>query len=564
MNFKDFPYERPNMEQLEQQFNALLSQFHQAANAGEQERILSDINALRSKFDSMANLAEIRHTVDTNDEFYKTEQEFLDEVKPQYQKLVTPFYEALVSSPYKNELQAKFGEQLFALAEASLKTFKPEILEDLQTENKLASEYQRVIASAKVQFDGKELTLPQLGPYMQSADRETRKKANEARYSFFAENEAKLDEIYDKLVKVRVEIAKKLGFDSFIELAYARMSRTDYDASMVEQFRKQVLEEIVPVASRLKESQRVRIGLDELNYYDESFHFKTGNPDPKGDPQWIVEQGRKMYAELSPETDEFFRYMDDNGLMDLFSRPGKAAGGYCAYLSEFSSPFIFANCNGTAYDIRVLTHEAGHAYQVYSSSKLDVPEYFWPTMEAAEIHSMSMEYITYPWMELFFEENADKYRYYNLVAGLTFIPYGVAVDEFQHWVFSNPAATPAERKAEWRAIERKYLPHRSYEGNDYLERGGYWHQQGHVFQSPFYYIDYTLAQICAFQFWKQHSEQPADAWERYNALCKLGGSKPFTELVRVAGLDSPFEAGTVASVIGHIEGWLNGVDDMNM
>lgn len=247
--------------------------------------------------------------------------------------------------------------------------------------------------------------------------------------------------------------------------------------------------------------------------------------------------------------------------MDLVAKKGKQGGGYCTYISEYGAPFIFSNFNGTSGDIDVLTHEAGHAFQVYESRGFEVPEYGFPTYEACEIHSMSMEFFTWPWMDRFFEDEADKYRFDHLASGLIFIPYGVTVDEFQHFVYENPDATPAERKQAWREIERKYLPHRNYDDNTYLEQGGFWHKQGHIFSSPFYYIDYTLAQICAFQFWKKMHEDRSAAWADYLHLCRQGGSKSFVELVKVAGLISPFEDGCVTSVIGSINAWLDSVDD---
>lgn len=561
MKFAEYPYRRPDLDLMEKEFGSLLEKFRLAGTPQEQEALLADINRLRSSFETASNLAYIRHTADTRDDFYKAEQDFIDEARPAFQKLVNPFYEALVSSPFRTELEARFGRQLFALAQTSLKTFRPEVVEDLQTENRLVSEYTQLVASAIVPFDGRELPLPQLGPYLQSPDRDVRRRASAARYSFFSANEARFDDLFDKLVQVRTGLARKLGFESFTPLAYARLGRTDYDEAMVARFREGVLRSLVPLVSRLKERQRSRIGADRLYFYDESFLFPGGNAKPKGEPAWLVKQAERMYRELSPETGTFFSFMAERNLLDLTSRPGKATGGYCTYLTDFGSPFIYANCNGTAGDISVLTHEAGHAYQVYCSGRLEVPEYHWPTMDAAEIHSMSMEFITYPWMELFFQEDADKYRYTNLVSGLTFIPYGCAVDEFQHWIYAHPDAEPGERKGAWREIERRYLPHRDYDDNDYLERGGFWQQQGHIFHTPFYYIDYTLAQLCAFQFWQLHTERPAEAWGSYNRLCKLGGSLPFTELVADARLGSPFDPQVVSSVIGRIQSWLDGVDD---
>ncbi|TCL49249.1 M3 family oligoendopeptidase [Thermolongibacillus altinsuensis] len=365
-------------------------------------------------------------------------------------------------------------------------------------------------------------------------------------------------------MKVRTNMAKKLGFENFVELGYARLGRTDYNAEMVAKFREQVKEFIVPIAVKLRERQQERIGVDKLKYYDEAFAFKTGNPTPKGDAKWIIENGKKMYQELSPETDEFFRFMIDHELMDLVAKKGKASGGYCTYIENYKAPFIFSNFTGTSSDIDVLTHEAGHAFQVYESRHFEIPEYNWPTLEACEIHSMSMEFFTWPWMELFFKEDTEKYKFNHLSSALLFLPYGVAVDEFQHFVYENPDITPAERKQAWREIEKKYMPTRDYDGNDYLERGGFWQRQSHIYTTAFYYIDYTLAQICAFQFWKRSRENYKEAWNDYVKLCREGGSKPFTELVRVANLISPFEDGCVQSVVGEIECWLNSVDDKQL
>lgn len=561
MKFKEFAYTRPNIAELQTAFHASLEKFEHAAKFQEQDQAMIEINQLRENFDSMFELVQIRHSVDTTDSFYEKEQEYFDENSPSYEGLISEFYHALVNSTFRRELEAKWGKQLFRIAELTLKTFKPEIIEDLQLENKLESKYMKLIASAKIPFEGEERNLSGLGPFLQSTDREMRKKANKAKYSFFIQNEEKLDEIFDQLVKVRTGIAQKLGYTNYVELGYARMLRSDYNPEMVTQFRKQVEEEIVPVATKLRERQKSRLRLDQLMYYDEKLTFPEGNANPQGDPEWIIANGRRMYSELSPETDEFFNYMLDHELLDLVTHKGKAGGGYCTYISQYQSPFIFSNFNGTSGDVDVLTHEAGHAFQVYSSRNFAVPEYHWPTYESCEIHSMSMEFFAWPWMELFFKDEADKYRFTHLSEALLFIPYGVTVDEFQHFVYSHPEATPEERKKAWREIEKKYLPNRIYGDNEYLERGGFWHQQGHIFSSPFYYIDYTLAQICAFQFWKKSRENRPQAWADYFKICQVGGSLSFLELVEQANLISPFKEGCIHSVIGVIEDWLDNAQE---
>lgn len=564
MGFDQYTYTRPNFEEVEKSLEELITKFNEAQTADEQNEVMNEINEIRDELGTMFNLVYIRHSIDTNDEFYKQEQDAMDDLEPQVDGLVTKYYEALVNSKFRQELENKWGKQLFALAEAQLKVFSPEVVPLLQTENKLSSEYTKLIASAKIMFEGEERTLAQMEPFTESKDRDMRKRASEARFGFLAEQEEELDRIYDQLVKVRTEIAQKLGYNNFVELAYYRMYRTDYNAEMVANFRKQVKSFIVPIATKLRKRQQERIGVDSLKYYDEGFNFVSGNAVPKGSPEWIIDNGQKMYNELSQETGEFFQYMRDEGLMDLVAKKGKAGGGYCTFIENYKAPFIFSNFNGTSGDIDVLTHEAGHAFQIYSSRHFDIPEYYWPTYEAAEIHSMSMEFFTWPWMDLFFEEDTEKYKFSHLSSSLLFLPYGVSVDEFQHWVYENPNATPQERKAAWREIEKTYLPHRDYDGNKYLENGGFWQRQGHIYNSPFYYIDYTLAQICAFQFWKKSRENHDEAWSDYLKLCKLGGSLPFTGLVKEANLISPFEEGCVQSVVGEIESWLNNVADKSL
>ncbi|MBH0162163.1 MULTISPECIES: M3 family oligoendopeptidase [Fictibacillus] len=561
MKFSEFTYERPDVTSLKTEFEEAVKVFKEAKSADEQNEAMKKVVALRNRFESKARLAKIRHTINTEDVFYKEEQAFMDDNLPVYQGMVTAFHEALVQSPFKDELERKWGSQLFRLAELKVKTYSEEVLEDLKQENKLSSEYVKVMASAKIEFDGKELNLAQLSPYVQSADRETRKAASKAANAFLSSNQEKFDSIYDELVKLRTGIAKKLGYSTFTELAYDRMGRTDYNAADVKVFREQVKDIIVPLCTKLKKRQQKRIGLNEFKFYDEPFSFTTGNPKPQGDAEWIVNQSKQVFSGLSQETGAFFNYMAEDELMDLESKSGKAPGGYCTYLQDYTAPFIFTNFNGSDNDVRVLLHEIGHAFQMYTSRVFEVPEYQFPTLEACEIHSMSMEFLTYPWMDKLFGKDTEKYLYSHLTGAVEFIPYGVAVDEFQHFVYDNPDASASERRLKWRELEKTYLPHRDYDGLEYLENGGFWHRQGHIFRSPFYYIDYTLAQICALQFWKRAGENSDRAWEDYFALCQKGGSLPFTKLVEEAGLISPFEKGCVASVVGEVEKFIATVDE---
>ncbi|WP_456082583.1 M3 family oligoendopeptidase [Leptotrichia sp.] len=564
MKFNDYKYEKINIDETKEKFSNLIKSFSDAENLEEQTKYMDEIIKLRNHIDTMETLVSIRHSIDTTDEFYDKENEYVDEISPILFGFISEFYKALVNSKFRADLEKKYGKFLFDLAENTLKTFNEEIIPDLQEENRLSSKYSKLIASAKIQFDGEEKNLSEMVPYTQSKDRNVRIEASKKVAHFFKENKDEFDKIYDGLVKVRTTIAQKLGYKNYVELGYARLSRLEYDSEMVASYRKQVLENIVPLHTELRQRQAKRLGLDKLKFYDEPIKFNSGNADPHGDPEWILNHGKTMYNELSKETAEFFSFMTEKNLLDLLSKKGKMSGGYCTYIPEYKSPYIFANFNGTSHDVDVLTHEAGHAFQVYQSRGYEIPEYLWPTYEACEIHSMSMEFLTWPWMDLFFENDAEKYKFIHLSEALLFIPYGVTVDEFQHWVYENPNATPDDRRAKWLEIEKKYLPTSDYGEVDDLKEGIFWFRQGHIFNSPFYYIDYTLAQVCAFQFWIKSQENREKAWDEYLALCKLGGSKPFFELMKAANLKNPFEQGTIASVIPKIREFLESIDDMKL
>ncbi len=561
MKFSEMPYHRPDMELMEKKFNTLLDSFNHAETVDAQKKAVEEINTLRNDFQTYASIASVRNSINTTDQFYEKEQEFFDNNEPIIKNLNVKFYKALGNSRFKGELEKKFGNQLFNLADVSLKTFDPSIIEDLKEENKLGTEYTKLVAGAEVEFNGEKMNLSQLDAFLESTDREVRKRAYETKWKFFAQYEAKFDEIYDKLVKLRTCIAQKLGYKNFVELAYYRMARTDYDAAKVAVFREQVLKHVVPLAAKLRQKQKERIGVDELKMYDWGHNFNSGNPTPQGSPEEIIVNGRTMYAELSPETKEFFNFMVSNELMDLVTKKGKAAGGYCTMFNSYKAPFIFANFNGTIGDVDVLTHEAGHAFQCFQSRNFEVEEYYFPTMEACEIHSMSMEQLTYPWMDLFFGKDTKKYKFVHMSSNVLFLPYGVAVDEFQHLVYENPDMTPTERKQAWLRMEKKYRPWVDYGGIDYLERGGFWQRQGHIYRSPFYYIDYCLAQVCAFQFWSKSQKNFKAAWQDYLTLCKAGGSKSFLNLVQIAGLRSPFDDTVLEPLFKEVEDHLNSIDD---
>ena len=561
IKFEEYEYVRPELEDYKDKYQSQIDKLKEAKTADEALDTFRKLQSYLAEYESYYTLASIRNSVNTKDEFYEKEMEYISETAPQLEEYLVEFKKALLESPHRKILEDKLGSYLFKQYESDLTTFSPEIIEDLAEENKLIIEHSKLISSCEKEYKGEKLNLTGLAKYTRSENRQERIDAQKLINEFFEENEEKIDEIYDKLVKVRHRQAQKLGYENYIPLRYKQMGRFDYDKNDVANYRKQILEEIVPLAQDLIERQKKRIGIDDFNFVDESLQFKSGNAKPHGDKEWMLERARKMYKELSPETDTFFKFMEERNLFDLDVKPGKSGGGYCTYIPKWRSPFIFANFNGTSHDVEVLTHEAGHAFQVFNSRDFGVLEYIWPGMESAEIHSMSMEFFTWPWMELFFEDEVEKFKFQHLQGALLFLPYGALIDHFQHYVYENPDATPKMRKEKFRELEKMYLPHRVYKDLRLLDDGGYFFKQSHVFSSAFYYIDYTIAQVLAFQFWNKDRQNHEEAFQDYLRLCKAGGTKSFLQLVETANLENPFKDGVIKKTVEHIKEYLNNVDD---
>lgn len=551
MKFKDFKYERISFEEIKEKYEGLLEKLKNAVTPQDFRKYFDELNVFRNHISTMMSICSVRNSIDTSDKFYEEEMNYWDETSPKINVYDNKFYEICLAYDKKEELN--IPDVFFMTAKCCLKGFDERVLEEKQIENKLETEYGKFMSNAKIEFEGKIYNISAMAPFVQDKDRKVRKKAHEAFSKFFEENEEFFDDIYDKLVKIRDKQAKKMGYKNFVELGYYRMQRHDYDSQMVANFRKQVVEEIVPVVRKMEEARAKRLGLDKLYYYDGGLTFKDGNPTPKGSEEDLVAYANKMYHEMSKETGEFFDIMVEKQLFDLTTKENKRPGGYCTDFADYKLPFIFANFNGTSHDVDVLTHEAGHAFQSYMTAlENDIPECSFPTLETCEIHSMGMEFLTHPWMEGFFKEDTEKYYYNHIASSIDFVPYGVLVDHFQHEVYEKPEMSKNERKAVWKKLEKLYRPTVDYSENAFLEKGTFWFRQLHIFQSPFYYIDYCLSSICALQIFNRALLKDPNVWEDYLTLCKNGGTLTFLQNLKQAHLVSPFEDNCIKNIISNI------------
>lgn len=563
MKFKDMNYTRPDLVAAAQNIETLALEAQTAQTADALLRAYGAFGALSDEVQTAATVASIHHTVDTNDAFYDKENDYFDENNPQLADKSLAFYRAVLASPHRGALAEKHGDILLQKMELAVKSSDERLIPLQQAENALETRYEKLYASARIPFRGQQLTVAQLGPYKQNTSRATRKEAVEAEGAFFDSHREELDEIYDEMVKNRTEQAKLMGYDSFTPLGHIRMERLGYTRADIEALRSAVAADIVPYDVKLKAQQAKRIGVDALKFYDDPLSFKDGNPMPKGTPGEILAAGQSMYRQLSPETAAFIDFMMENDLFDVLAKPGKAPGGYCTYIPGYKCPFIFSNFNGTAGDVDVLTHEAGHAFAAYVAAAQDLPpELRSPGLESCEIHSMSMEFLTGDYHHLFFKEDTAKYELSHAEDTLFFLPYGCQVDEFQQTVYDEPNLTPAQRNELWLELERKYRPWNDFETLPFYARGAGWQRQLHIYEVPFYYIDYVLAQCVALDFFLAHNANKADAWQRYLALVQKAGTQSYTGLVGAAGFAVPFAPGALAEVGRRTFEWL-GAHEMN-
>lgn len=562
MKFSEMPYERPDLEGLKQTLAELTRRLKAAAGFDEARAVFLEKEEVQRHIDTLATLASIRNSIDTRDAFYDGEMTFWNAAGPEVEEYLKAWTAAMLASPFRKDFEAEYGDLMFVNAEIELKTFSPDIVPQLQRENDLTLEYQKLLASAQIPFEGKSYTLAQMGPFQSDADDARRLAAWKAVGAWFKEHQAGLDRIYDELTHLRDEMGRKLGYEGYTTLGYYRMGRNCYTKEDVERFRAAVRKYLVPLADRVFREQARRIGVEyPLSYADNALKFRSGNPRPVGTADDIIAQGRTFYHELSPETDQFFQTMLDGGLMDVLATEGKAGGGYCTSIPDYKVPFIFANFNGTQGDVEVVTHEAGHAFACWMNRDRIPSSYVWPGMEACEVHSMSMEFMAWPWTEGFFGPDTRKYLYSHLAGALTFIPYGTLVDHFQHEVYARPDMTPAQRHAKWKELQQIYMPWVRLDGDiPFFADGEAWQRQSHIYEAPFYYIDYCLAQTVALEFWALLQTDKKAAWEKYMAYTRQGGSRTFTELLKHAGLDSPFDEKCLRTVCEAAGAWLDGFD----
>lgn len=551
MKVTEYKYERLNLETFVQSFAQYAQAAREAKNAREliavREKAVKDI----LHFETLGSIANVRFCLNTTDEFYLKEKDFYDEKSPEFNVAVVGFYKAFLASPHLDEAvrDGLLNPLVIKQYECGVRSSDPAIVKEMAEENRLVTEYVKIMSELTIPYAGEQLPLTKLRKFFSDKDRSVRREAMSAFGKALETVSGRIDDIFDKLVRLRNGMARKLGYENFIPLGYDRLGRVGFTRAQTDVFAENVLNEYVPALTAMKKKVAGRLGIADIKFYDNDSYFKGGNPAPHGTPEEMFAAANAMYHDMDPDAGRFFDAMLEADAFDVLSREGKWGGGFCTSFPDYEQPFILANFNGTSADVDVLTHEAGHAfadymmYRQHNDVELNVGG-----METAETHSMSMEFFCWKYIDKFFGDRARDYKYMHLGDSLTFIPYGTMVDRFQHIVYEKEDLTPAERKNVWLELERMYRPYMDYEGIPYLETGTRWQYQMHIFENPFYYIDYCFAQTAALEFLLASQKDYADAFARYKKLLMKGGTMPFNELLAEAGLESPFKRGVLKKV----------------
>ena len=547
-DFKDVKYVRPDIGKFTELVRGVRLRLMTAKTVEAADEAIGEYETAISSFDTSYALCQILHDIDTSDEFYCNEIEFFEEASGRVEELASAFMTGLLNCPVADQLREKYGEMIFRKAKNQKEIVSPEILDELAKEASLENEYSQLQSEAEITFGKKTLNLSLLVPYLASTDRNVRKEAHTALDVYYQGRRETYDRIFDDLVKVRTEAARKLGYNTFTELGYKRMERYDYTRKDVETFRENILKYIVPLTKQIRNLQRERLGVGELMFYDLPCLFKGGNPTPKVSKERYEEATGEFFRKMFGMSPSFFDVLSSHGFTDMLSRPNKSTGGYCMYLEDYCIPFVFMNGNGTYDDVATVVHEGGHAYAALQSAEsTPFVECLSPTLETCEIHSTAMEYMSYPYMDIFYGKSAEQYSELHMTDGLLFLPYGCMVDEFQHVVYDKPELTPDERHAVWKELEERYQPYINYDPSQtpFHAMGGAWMKKDHIFTTPFYYIDYCLSQICALELWDESRIDMKSALAKYNTLCTMGGSDTFQALLKGANLESPFNTDVI-------------------
>lgn len=520
------------------------------STVAELEKWLADQFELASVLRQATNMAYVRMTCDTTDD--KAEQAFLHvtqvidpAAKPHWNRL----NEILLATPLAAELPARYALFL-KMRKNEVELYRAENVPLEAEDTRLDQQHDKIKGAQSVEFDGRVQTLIQLGTYQERTDRAIRQQAFEAAAKRRLQDCDALNEIFEAQVANRHQRALNAGFRNFRDFQHQRLARFDYRPEDCFAFHQAVDECVMPAVRKLAERRRANLGLDKLRPWDMKVDAQGRAPlAPFQDAERLAQGSLRIFEKVDPELGRQFGRMIEYDLLDLSNRQGKAPGGYQTSLNEYSLPFIFMNAVGQDYDVRVLLHEAGHAFHTFAVEGEPVLEYREAPMEFCEVASMAMELIANQHLDEFYSpEDAARSRQAHLEGILELLPWIATIDAFQHWIYLHPTHSRAERNEHWLALRRRFAGLADWSGYEEIE-ANLWQPQGHLYGVPFYYIEYGIAQLGALGVWRNAQQDAPGALAAYRRALALGGSRPLGELFAAAGLKFDFGPKTVKPLV---------------
>jgi oligoendopeptidase F len=520
---------------------------------------LNDWSQLAATVDEQYWRLYIGTTVDTADKQVEEQyNKYLEELQPLAKIAEQKLKDKLLNS----RLSPKGFETALRRMQAEAEIFSEENLPLLVEEQKLGTEYNKLVGSISINWEGEERTLAQMFPLFYETDRAVRQRAWEAIWAQRSRVRQNLNELWEKLVPLRLQIAKTAGMPDYRAYAWTQKFRFDYSPEDCKSFHAAIEEAVVPAATRINEKRRQRLGLDSLRTWDTSVDpFGGAAIKPYESMDEFKSKLRAIFEQVDPAFGEYFQIMMEEDLLDLESRKNKAPGGYSLGLHVAHRPFVFMSNSNTPWDVQTMLHEGGHAFHEFERAHVHFyqrGEIYLPA-EFAEVASMGMELLASPYKTKecggFYTESEAARTLIELLEGfITFWPYMALVDAFQHWIYENPSegsnASKCEKK--WGELWHRFIIGIDYSGVEDAKET-YWHMQGHIFNSPFYYVEYGIALLGAVQVWANARRDQAKAVADYRKALALGATVPLPKLFEAAGARFAFDSKTLKEAVDLLE-----------
>jgi oligoendopeptidase F len=532
-------------------FDDLEARISRCQLVSELEGWILDSGELSAALDEEASKRYIAMTCHTdNAEAEKAYLEFIEQIEPQLKPRQFKLAELYLAHPLRDQLPKQRYAVFDRNTRVQVELYRPENVPLETEEAKLCQAYQKLSGSLTVQFRGEEKTLVQMGRYLEEPDRALRQEAWELVAERRLREADKFEENFEQLLKLREQIAANAGFPNYLQYAFRARGRFDYTAEDCLEFHEAIARKVMPVLRDLQAERRRQLQLPSLRPWDLSVDPLNRPPlRPFEQVGTMISKTQEIFQQLDPGLAKGFKTMQDLHLLDLDNRKGKAPGGYQSTLAESRLPFIFMNAVGLQRDVETILHEAGHAFHALATRPEDLYAYRSAPIEFCEVASMSMELLGNEFLGAFYSPaDANRARRDHLEGIIEIFPWIATVDAFQHWIYSHPCHTRAERTAAWLGLMDRFGGDVNWTGYE-PARANLWHRQLHIFIHPFYYVEYGIAQLGALQVWANSKKDKVRALNDYQEGLRLGGSRPLPELFAAAGCRFDFSEQTVRPLV---------------